>query len=66
MSDFIKKIFDAITMIEEQGAVPSTVEVTREQYEALLAQFYAEGMVVHPTGNTERNSIFGIQIVVKD
>ena len=65
MSDLLGNIIKSVALLEEYDAVPSRVEITRAQYDALRAQCYREGLLAH-TSDGLNDSILGIKIVVKD
>lgn len=60
--EILAGIRKAKALLAEHGAVPSQVEITTAQYEALKK--YCEGVCVKAT-NAE-NSILGLKIVIDD
>lgn len=60
----ISALIEAKALLEQHNAVPSKVEITRTQYEALRAEAVANGLFKYATGM--ESSILGIQIVVKE
>lgn len=65
--DLLCSIRAAIRALKEYDAVPSRIEITREQFNRLKAHCEANGYLSHVSDKHPAwNSIFGIQIVVKD